>query len=180
MPAQRRNFSMRISCAVALVVTVLGGMAATGAKADALDAAFPAPDWRREKSQSGLTVDCVGESCGPPAHVAFNLSPANSTMADRIKSGMINREWAEKLAASFQKSQGDRVTVLSFTVQAGQNPGWSMVYECNCDGAMNYVSSRVIGSGNGTITFYSLARTAESAEENMSKLAGVILGASGR
>jgi hypothetical protein len=180
MSAQRRNFLMRISCAVGLVLTVLIGMGAVPANADALDAAFPAPDWRRENSQSGLTVDCVRESCGPPAHVAFNLGPANPAMADRIKSGMINREWAEKLAASFRKSQGDRVTVLSFTVQTMPNPGWSMVYECNCDGAMNYVSSRVIGSGKGTITFYSLARTAESAEENMSKMAGVILGASGR
>ena len=104
MPAQRRNFLMRISCAVALVLTVFIGMGPAGAKADALDAAFPAPDWRREKSQSGLAVDCVRESCGPPAHVAFNLGPANPAMADRIKSGMINREWAEKLAASFGKS----------------------------------------------------------------------------
>ncbi len=180
MPEQRQNSFVRISCAVSLVLTVLVGVGAAGAKSDALDAAFPPPDWRREKSQSGLTVDCVRESCGQPAHVAFNLGPANPAMADQIKSGMINREWAEKLAASYRRSQGDQIMLLRFTVQTGRNPGWSMVYECNCDGVVNYVSSRVIGNGKGTITFYSLARSAESAEENMSKFADVILGASGR
>jgi hypothetical protein len=180
MPAQRRNIFMRISCAVGLVLTVLIGMGAAPANAGALDEAFPASDWRRGKSPTGLAVDCVSEGCGPPAHVAFIRGPANPAIADRIKSGMINREWAEKLAASFRRSQGDTVTVLSFTVQTGQHPGWSMVYECNCEGTTNFVSSRVLGGGKGTMTLYSLARTAESAEENMNKMVSVMLGASSR
>ena len=177
MPARRRNLFTRIACSAAFALTVLIGIAAGRAYADALDEAFPASDWRRAKFATGFTADCMSKRCGSPAQVAYSRGPANPTVADNIRSGMINREWAEKLAASFRKSQKDEITVVSFTVQTGQVPGWAMVYECNCEGTMNYISSRIVSGAKSTMTFYALAKTSESAEENMNKLIGVVLGA---
>jgi hypothetical protein len=177
MPACGRDLFTRIFCSVAIAVTVSLSMGVAEAKADALDAAFPSSDWRKAKSTSALTAECLNKRCGPPAHVAYTRGPANPAVAGNIRSGSVNREWAEKLAATFRRSQSDEVTVVSFTVQAGATPGWAMVYECNCEGTMNYISSRIVAGEKNMMTFYSIARTAESAEENMNKLVGAVLGA---
>jgi hypothetical protein len=180
MPACRQNTLLRTSCAVALVVTALIGMGAAPARAGGLDDAFAAADWKRGKTDNGITIDCVSESCGPPAHVAYILGPANAAMTNKIKSGAINRQWAERLATSFRRSQGDQITVLNFAVQTGEMPGWSMVYECNCDGTTNYVSSRIVAGGKNTMTFYSFARTPEAAQGNMNKMIIGVLGMASR
>ena len=180
MPACGRNLFTRIFCSVAFALTVVIGMGALSAKAGGLDEAFPAADWKRGKSAAGISVDCVRERCGPPAHVAYILGPAIPTMADRIRSGAINRDWAEKLAASFRKSQGDEIKVLTFMVQTGQVPGWSMLYECNCEGTTNYVSSRIVAGAKASMTFYSLGRTPEAAQENMNKMIVAIMGTGSR
>jgi hypothetical protein len=176
MPACGRDFATRFFCAAALAVTMLVGTGAAGVKADALDAAFPASDWRKAKTTSTLAADCVSKRCGPPAHVAYSRGPANAAVVGNIRSGSVNREWAEKLAATFRRSQSDEVKVVSFTVQTDATPGWAMVYECNCEGTMNYISSRIVAGEKNMMTFYSVARTAESAEENMNKMVAAVLG----
>ena len=175
MPACGRQQIIRTFCAVAFALTVFVGVNAA-AKADTWDDAFPASDWRRAKTSTALAADCISKRCGAPAHVAYSRGPANPSVADNIRSGSVNREWAEKMAASFRKSQKDEITVVSFTVQTGQSPGWAMVYECNCEGAMHYISSRIVAGAKGMMMFYAVAKTAESAEENMNKMVGVVLG----
>jgi hypothetical protein len=183
MPARGRHLLVRFSCSIALILCAMGGMA-VGAGADttnqALNQAFPAPDWKKGKSPAGLWVDCVAEGCGPPAHLVYTREPANPAMASRIKSGAINREWAEQLAASFRRSQGDEITVLDFAVQTGQVPGWSMLYRCHCDGRTSFVSSQIMLASKGLMTFYSLATTAEAAQQNMQKLMVAVMGESSR
>ena len=180
MPARGRDSLMRIFCSVALALTVLIGMGAAPARPGALDEAFASADWKRAKSDNGMTVDCVSESCAPPAHVAYTLGPPSPAMVKQIRSGAINRQWAENLAASFRRSQGDEITVLNFAVQTGEIPGWSMIYECNCEGTRNYVSSRLVAGGKNTMTFYSFARTPEAAKENMNKMIVAVLGMASR
>jgi hypothetical protein len=160
----------------ALILTALGGLMAVAAGADAFEEAFPSPHWQRAKTATRLAVECVAKSCGRPAQVFYVFGPANPTIADNIKSGSINRDWAEKLAVSFRKSQGDKITVLDFAVQTGQSPGWLMVYECHCDGATNYISSQVMAVDKGSMTFFSSARTAAASRENMNKMVGVVMG----
>jgi hypothetical protein len=171
---------LQIACSIALLSAALGGAWAPDAGAQTLKEAFPAPDWKSGKSPSGLWIDCAAESCAPPAHVVYVLEQASPEMAKRIRAGTINREWAEKLAASFRRSQGDEVSVLDFAVQTGQVPGWSMLYRCQCDGQTSYVSSRIMLAGKGMMTFYSMATTAEAAQENMQKLVGLVLGTGSR
>lgn len=176
MLARGRNSFRRISCGAAIVAAALVGVA-TAAAADSFESAFPGSDWRRAKSGAALAAECISQRCAPPAHVAYSRGPANPGVADNIRSGAVNREWAEKLADSFRKTQKDEITVVSFTVQTGEAPGWAMVYECNCEGTMNYISSRIIAGAKSLMTFFSVAKTAESAEENMNKMVGVVLGA---
>jgi hypothetical protein len=177
MLARGRNSFGRISCGAAIVAAALVGLAAAAAAMDTFDAAFPGSDWRKARSGAALAAECINKRCGPPAHVAYSRGPANPSVADNIKSGAVNREWAEKLAESFRRTQKDEITLVSFTVQTGEAPGWAMVYECNCEGTMNYISSRIVAGAKGMMTFFSVARTAESAEENMNKMVGVVLGA---
>ena len=160
------------------MLAALGGVMAAAAAADAFEQAFPSPHWQRSKTATGFAVECVSKNCGRPAHVIYLLGPANPTIADNIKSGSVNRQWAEKLAVSFRKSQGDKITVLDFEVQTGQVPGWMMVYECHCDGATNYISSQVMAVEKGSMTFFSSARTAAASRENMNKMVGVVMGPS--
>ena len=180
MLARGKNSFMRPSWSAAIVAAALGSLMAVAIAADAFEEAFPAPHWQLAKSATGYTADCVSKSCGRGAHAIYLLGPVNPTIADNIKSGAINREWAEKLAVSFRRSQGDKITVLDFSVQGGQVPGWLMVYECNCDGKTNYISSQVIAVEKGSMTFFSSARTQAASLENMNKLVGVVLGAASR
>ena len=180
MSVRRRNSWNRISCIAAIVLAVLIALDALPARADALDDAFPAPHWRRGKVPNGFGFDCVTDSCGRLAQVVFTLRPANPTMVDNIKSGLINREWAEKFVASTHKSRGDTISVLNFTVQTGQVPGWSMVYECKCEGKTNYVATRTLIGDKGTMTYNALASTPEAAQQNMNKMITAMIGASGR
>jgi hypothetical protein len=159
-------------------VAAVGGLLAVAAGVDAFEEAFPAPLWQRSKTATRLAVECMSKSCGRPAHVFYVFGPANPTIANNIKSGSINREWAEKLAVSFRKSQGDKITVLDFAVRTGQVPGWLMVYECHCDGATNYISSQVMSVEKGSMTFFSSARTAAASRENMDKMVNVVMGPS--
>jgi hypothetical protein len=163
-----------------LVGAALAGLSAPVAKAGPLEEAFPPPDWKTGKSPTGFWVDCVAESCGPPAHGVFVLERANPELASRIKSGALTREWAEQLAASFRRSQGDEIKVLDFTVQTGQVPGWILVYRCQCEGRTSYVSSQIILARKGMMTFYSLANTPAAAQENMQKLINVATGPASR
>ncbi|HXF88487.1 MAG TPA: hypothetical protein VNK48_09065 [Xanthobacteraceae bacterium] len=163
-----------------VVAAVLLSLGAAVATAGALEEAFPPPDWKSGKSPTGLWVDCVAESCGPPAHAVYVLERANPEMASRIRSGALTREWAEQLAASFRRSQGDEIKVLDFTVQTGQVPGWTLVYRCQCEGRTSYVSSQIILARKGMMTFYSLANSPEAAQENMQKLINVAMGPSSR
>ena len=179
MPSHRRDSFIRISCAAALILAVFGLRPAL-AGAEALTGAFPAPEWRIGKSPGGLGVDCVKDSCGRPAHVLYLVGPASPSMAERIRSGSLNREWAEKVADSYRKSYEDKITIISFMVHPGQVPSWSMVYECNCEGSTNYISSRTLAGAKRTTTFYSFARTPEAALENMNKMIVAVLGASSR
>jgi len=55
-----------------------------------------------------------------------------------------------------------------------------MVYECNCEGATSFISSRTIAREKNTMTFFSLARNAEAAQENMNKMIEAALGANSR
>lgn len=178
MRVPERNSFRRISCSAAFIAAVLGSLIAIAAGADAFEEAFPAPHWQRAKSATKYAADCVSKSCGRPAHAFYLLGPVNPTIADNIKSGSINREWAQKLAVSFRKSQGDKITVLDFEVQTGEVPGWLMVYECHCDGATNYVASQVMSVEKGSMTFFSSARTAAASRENLNKMVGVVYGPS--
>lgn len=171
---------MRFALPISLVLALFAGIAAGSAKAGALDDAFPSPQWERGKTQKGFWIDCVAESCGKPAHVVFVIEPANKTLANKIKSGEVNRDWAEKLADSYRKSNEDKVAIISFTVQTGQVPGWSMIYQCHCEGATNFISSRIIAGEKNTLTVYSSATAPEAARENMSKLVDALLGPAGR
>jgi hypothetical protein len=163
-----------------LGVAALLSLGAAVATAGALEEAFPPPHWKSGKSPTGLWVDCVAESCGPPAHAVYVLERANPEMASRIRSGALTREWAEQLAASFRRSQGDEIRVLDFTVQTGQVPGWTLTYRCQCEGKTSYVSSQIILTRKGMMTFYSLANSPEAAQENMQKLINVAMGPSSR
>ncbi len=172
-PLRRAGFGV-------LLGAVLFGLGASIARAGALEEAFPPPDWKSGKSPSGFWVDCVAESCGPPAHGVYVLERANPELASRIRSGALTREWAEQLAASFRRSQGDEIKVLDFTVQTGQVPGWTLVYRCHCEGRTSYVSSQIVLARKGMMTFYSLASSPEAAQENMQKLISVAMGPSSR
>jgi hypothetical protein len=163
-----------------LLGAALIGLGAANAIAGTLEEAFPPPHWKSGKSPSGFWVDCVAESCGPPAHAVYVLERANPEMASRIRSGALTREWAEQLAASFRRSQGDEIKVLDFTVQTGQVPGWTLIYRCHCEGRTSYVSSQIMLARKGMMTFYSLANSPEAAQENMQKLISVALGPSSR
>jgi hypothetical protein len=178
MRAREPNSFRRMSCSATFIVAVLGSLIAVAAGADAFEEAFPAPHWQRAKSATKYAAECVSKICGRPAHVLYQFGPSNPTIADNIKSGAINRDWAEKLAVSFRKSQGDKVTVLDFEVQTGQAPGWLMVYECHCDGATNYIASQVVSVDKGSMTFFSSARTAAASRENLNKMVGVVYGPS--
>jgi hypothetical protein len=174
------EFPMLKALPVALVLSMFSSLQAVPAKADTLDVAFPAPQWRKQMSPDGLSYDCTSDRCGRPAHVAIILGPANVAMAEKIRSGELNRTWAEKLAVSYRRSQRDKVTVIDFAVHHGQVPSWSMVYECNCDGATNFISSRTMAREKNTMTFFSLARNADKALENMNKMIEAALGENGR
>jgi hypothetical protein len=173
-------FLMRIALAICAAVVLLTGLPSAPAAAATLDEAFPAPYWRKGETASGFGFDCVTDTCVPPAHVIFTRAPANPAMAGKIRSGAINRIWAEKLAVTFRRQQGDKVTVLNFEVQQGQVPSWSMVYECNCEGRTNFISSRTIAGEKATMTFYSMATSVDLAQENLNKLIDATLGASER
>jgi hypothetical protein len=171
---------MRLALPFGLLLSAVMGFAALPAKADPLADAFPAPLWQRENSPAGAAFDCMNDACGQPAHVMMMRGPASPAMAARIRSGSLTREWAEKLAVSFHKQQGDKVTVLSFDVKKGQAPHWTMVYECQCEGRKNFVASRTVAADKVTMTFYSLGRTPEMAQENMNKIIEAALGANTR
>jgi hypothetical protein len=170
---------MRFTCAVALFLAVFGLRAAL-AGSEPLRQTFPAPDWRVAKSAGGFGADCVKPSCGRPAHVLYSVGPATPTVAERIKSGTLSREWAEQVADSYRRSHEDKITIINFMVFPGQVPSWSMVYECNCDGITSYISSRMVAGATSTMTFYSLARTPEAATANMNKLIVSVLGVGSR
>ena len=174
----RRNSLLRFSGLAAIVLAALGGLSVAAAGVDPFEEAYPSPHWQRAKTATRLAVECVSKNCGRPAQVFYVFGPANPTIADNIKSGSINRDWAEKLAVSFRKSQGDKITVLDFAVQTGQAPGWLMVYECHCDGATNYISSQVMSVEKGSMTFFSSARTPAASRENMNKMVSVVMGPS--
>lgn len=174
--ATRGHTSLRQAGLSLLLGGVLFCLGASMVKAGALEEAFPPPHWKSGKSPNGLWVDCVAESCGPPAHAVYVLERANPEMANRIKSGALTREWAEQLAASFRRAQGDEIKVLDFTVQTGPAPGWTLVYRCRCEGRTSYVSSQIILARKGMMTFYSLANNPEAAQENMQKLINVAMG----
>ena len=180
MLARERNSFRRIACGATIVVTALVGLATVAIAGDAFEEAFPAPHWQRAKSATKFAADCVSKTCGRPAHAYYALGPANSAMAENIKAGSINRDRAEKLAVSFRKSQGDKITVLDFSVQGGEVPGWLMVYECDCDGKTNYISSQVMAAEKGSMTFFSSARTQAASLENMNKMVSVVLGTASR
>ena len=180
MLARERKSFGRISCGAAIIVAALVSFATAAVAGDAFEGAFPAPHWQRAKSATKLAADCVSKTCGQPAHAFYALGPANPGMAENIKAGLINRDWAEKLAVSFRKSQGDKITVLDFSVQSGEVPGWLMVYECHCDGTTNYISSQVMAAEKGSMTFFSSARTQAASLENMNKMVAVVLGAASR
>lgn len=171
---------MRIALPFCLILSLLVGLPAAPAKADPLNDAFPAPHWKRGDSGSSLGFDCLSDTCGAPAHVVLMRAPANPAMAEKIRSGAITRVWAEKLAESFRRQQKDKITLLSFEVQKGQVPSWTMVYECNCEGKTSFVASRTVAGVKTTVTFYSLAGNPDLAQENMNKLADAALGASSR
>ncbi|HTS42417.1 MAG TPA: hypothetical protein VMH84_17970 [Xanthobacteraceae bacterium] len=171
---------MRFALPVALLLSLIVSLSVLPARADTLDLAFPAPQWRKQMAPDGLGFDCVSEQCGAPAHVAIFIAPANPAMASKIRSGALNRAWAEKLAATYRRTQGDKVTLLDFAIDTGHVPSWSMVYECNCEGATSFISSRTIAREKNTMTFFSLARNAEAAQENMNKMIEAALGANSR
>ncbi len=180
MLARGRNSFRRISCGAAVAVAALVVLALAAVAGDAFEEAFPAPQWQRAKSATKMAADCVSKTCGRGAHALYALGPANPTIAENIKAGAIDRDWAEKLAVSFRKSQGDKITVLDFSVQNGEVPGWLMVYECNCDGKTNYISSQIMAVEKGSMTFFSSARTPTAALENMNKMVAVVLGTASR
>lgn len=164
-----------------LILAALVGFAAVPAKAGALEDAFPATEWNRGAAGSNsFWIDCVAESCGKPAHVVFTIEASNKALAKKIRSGEVNRAWAEKLAESYRKSNDDQVAIVSFTVQTGDTPGWSMVYRCHCEGTTNYISARVVAAEKSTLTIYSSAPAPETALENMNKLVGALLGPNAR
>ena len=161
-------------------MAALVGLARVTIAGDAFQEAFPAPHWQRAKSATKLAADCVSKTCGRGAHAFYVLGPANPSIAENIKAGAINRDWAEKLAVSFRRSQGDKITVLDFSVQSGEAPGWLMVYECNCDGKTNYIASQIMAAEKGSMTFFSSAPTPAASLENMNKLVALVLGAASR
>lgn len=178
--ATRGRISLRREVFGLLLGVILLNLGASVATAGALEGAFPPPDWKSGKSPTGLWVDCVAESCGPPAYAVYVLERPNPEMAGRIRSGALTREWAEQLAASFRRAQGEEIRVLDFTVQTGQTPGWTLVYLCHCEGKTSYVSSQIILARKGMMTFYSLAISPEAAQVNMQKLINVAMGPSSR
>ena len=164
-----------------LVLALLVGLAAAPAKAGALDDAFPTTEWNRGAAgDNSFWIDCIAQTCGKPAHVVFTIESANKALAKKIRGGEVNRAWAEKLAETYRKSNDDQVAIVSFTVQTGEAPGWSMVYRCHCDGTTNYISARVVAAEKSTLTIYSSAPAPEIALENMNKLVGALLGPSAR
>jgi hypothetical protein len=171
---------MRIALPFCLILSFLVGLSALPANADPLDDAFPAPHWKRGDSGNSLGFDCVSESCGGSAHVVLMRAPANPIMAGKIRSGALTREWAERLAETFRRQQGDQVKVLSFEIEKSQVPSWTMVYECNCEGRTNFVASRTMAGQKITVTFYSLAGNPDVAQGNMNKLVDAATGANTR
>jgi len=161
-------------------MAALVSLSSVAVAGDAFEQAFPTPHWQRAKSATKLAADCVSKTCGRGAHAFYVLGPANPAIAENIKVGAINRNWAEKLAVSFRRSQGDKITVLDFSVQSGEVPGWLMVYECNCDGKTNYVSSQIMAVEKGSMTFFSSAPTPAASLENMNKMVAIVLGAASR
>src|SRR5258706_14693831 len=127
MLARGRNSFGRISFGTAVIAFAFVGLAMAAVASDSFEEAFPAPHWQRAKSATKLAADCVSSTCGRGAHAFYALGPVNPAMVENIKSGAINRDWAEKLAVSFRKSQGDKITMLSFSVQSGGVPGWLMI-----------------------------------------------------
>jgi hypothetical protein len=177
--ATRGRTSWRRSCAGLAVWAALVVLGAAVVQAGALEEAFPPPNWKSGKSPTGFWVDCVSENCAP-AHAVYVVEAPNPEMANRVRSGALNREWAEELAASFKRSQGDEITVLDFSVQTGLVPGWTLVYRCHCEGRTSYVSSQIMLAPKGMMTFYSLAGSQQAAQENMQKLVSVAIGPSSR
>jgi hypothetical protein len=172
---------MRSLLRIVPIWAVLACLPLTAAKAGALEDAFPSTGWQRGKvSNTSFWIDCVAESCGKPAHVMFTVEPSNKILANKIRSGEVDRAWAEKLADSYRKSNDDKVQIISFTVQTGPTPGWSMIYQCHCEGTTNYISARIIAGEKSTLTVYSSSRAPESAQENMNKLVEALLGPQAR
>jgi|DewCreStandDraft_4_1066084.scaffolds.fasta_scaffold57474_3 hypothetical protein len=170
-----RQASLLLLLGFALLV-----LEAASARAGALEDAFPPPDWKNGRSASGIWVDCVADSCGPPAHAVYVLERAPPELASRIRSGELTRAWAEQLAASFRRAHGDEIEVLDFTVQTGKVPGWTLVYLCHCEGKISYVSSQIILARKGMMTFYSQAGSQEAAQENLRKLISVAMKSASR
>jgi len=171
---------MRLA-SLSLVLALLVGAAAGAARAGALDDAFPSSEWNRGPAGGkGFWIDCIADTCGKPAHVVFTIEGSNKALAKKIRSGELNRDWAEKLADTYRKSNDDQVTILSFAVQTEPQLGWSMVYRCHCEGTTNYIASRVIAAEKSTITVYSSAPAPETAQANMNKLVEALLGPSAR
>ena len=133
-----------------------------------------------ELSRFHREIDCVADACGKSTHLVFVIEPTNKVVLNKIKSGEINRDWAEKLTESYRRSNDDNVLLINFAVQTGQVPGWSMTYQCNCDGTTNYISSRIIVGEKNTLTVYSSAAALEAARENMNKLIIAVLGSHDR
>jgi hypothetical protein len=166
---------------LSLVLALLVCLAAAPAMAGGLEDAFPATEWKRGAAgRNSFWIDCKAESCGKPAHVVFTIEPSNKALIKKIRAGEVNRSWAEKLAETYRKSSEDQVAIVSFAVQTGDTPGWSMVYRCHCDGTTNYISSRIIAAEKSTVTVYSSAPAPEIAQENMNKLVEALLGPSAR
>lgn len=127
--------------------------------------AFPAPSWQ----QNGPEFVCVADACGKGSLV--ELRSGEGDLEESFRSGKLDDNWFRQFAAYLFGQDQDDITVIEANSYRGTEiPNAMAFYRCTCSKEIKHIALRITVSGKSYLTLISMARSPDSALQNLRKI----------